>query len=198
MICRTAVRASRIMVSIGATWPSWFPSFSCDKDPERSLTLDLKHLICEADLPKKKEAYINRAHIALAKTRHPPANPPPQHAQPMPSVQATCLSSLGAAHTSKWSVMKYSILSHTERTAPKKPKTLLFKLSRLFLPIVRDVLGVGNVGEVDRGGGREMSLLVARMWSRRLVRMRRKRRAKAMAKKYPSQPKRRQRRVRWV
>ena len=85
-----------------------------------------------------------------------------------------------------------------ERIAAKKLKTVLFKLGRLFLPIVREALGPGNVGEVDRGGGREMSLLVARMWSRRLVRMRRKRRAKAMAKKYPSQPTRRQRRVRWV
>ncbi len=45
------------MVSIGATWPSWFPSFSCDKDPERSLTLDLKHLIARR-LAKKKEREI--------------------------------------------------------------------------------------------------------------------------------------------
>ncbi len=92
--------------------------------------------------------------------------------------------------------MKDSILSHAEWIAAKKPKMLFFKVDRLPLLMVRDVLGPGNVGEVVRGG--EMSPLVARMWSRRLVRMRRKRRAKAIAKKYPSQPRRRQRRVRWV
>ena len=127
-------------------------------------------------------------HVAFAKTRVPPAKPPPQHAQPMPSVHAICLSSLGCAQISNMSVTQVIVQVHTAAIARKMPN-IFPKNPLLPAPAVealtvflRPVLLVGMACRSARA---------ARTASSREVKMSTKKSAPPIAKKYPSQPARR-------
>ena len=121
-------------------------------------------------------------HVALAKTRHPPAKPPPQHAQPIPKVQAICLSSFGAAQSSRCSVTKLIILSQTVLIVAKTAITFCQK-DRFPCPSARDVFGSGNGTAIPSNGGAVMSPRAVRMESSRLVKSSRSSSTAVMAKK---------------
>ena len=136
-------------------------------------------------------------HVAFAKTKQPPARPPPQHAQPIPSVHATCLSSFGAVHISKRAVTKVIIAPHAYLKAKNKLK---IRENHDFWP-APTFNGISNVGKVEsesctmgaEKGAAAKSDLAARMASSLVVKIRRKIKENAIKKKYPSQPPRRQR-----
>ena len=153
--------------------------------------LDAKH---KSDT-KSEYREFQTTHVAFANTKQPPARPPPQHAQPIPNVQATCLSSLGAAHTSKRSVTKLIMASHEYLKTKNRPNILANQDFRPA-PTLNGILETGKPEPWVLGtekGTAANSVLAARTASSLEVNMRRKNRENDIIKKYPSQPPRRQR-----
>ena len=143
----------------------------------------------------------NNTYVALANTKHPPASPPPQQAHPIPRVQATCLSSFGAAHASNCSVTQSIAVYQPYFIAPKTPQTLPSNDLRLPPP---DSAPPGNPSPTAETPGRvpvlekgtaSKSALATRTASSLLVKTRTQKRANAIAKKKPSQPPRLHNRV---
>lgn len=119
----------------------------------------------------------------------------------MPSVHAMYLSSFGAAQASRCPVTKIMVFSQAA-LIKEITYTTLFKKDLFPWLYARDVFGSGSPAASPPGGltneGAETSPLVDNIRSSRLININRTTSAAVMAKKYPSQPKRRQRYVRWM
>lgn len=143
----------------------------------------------------------DKTHVAFAKTRHPPASPPPQHAQPMPSVHAICLSSFGPVHTSNHPVIYIMRICHPVAMLLANDITLrtivfpLFASSSLIL-VLPGELEKGKLKLVAENGAASRSPRAARTASSRLVKTKTPMSVRAIVKKKPSQPPRRHRYVR--
>lgn len=120
-------------------------------------------------------------YVALAKTKVPPASPPPQQAQPIPRVHAIVLSSFADVHTSNRSTI------HDVRDRHE-----FFKVVNafVFLPIPTPVLEEAPA-LIPANGTELISLLELSTPSNLIVNSKSKSNAVVIAKKKPSHPPRR-------
>lgn len=134
---------------------------------------------------------------ALANTKQPPAKPPPQQAQPIPSVHAICLSSFDAVHSSNHSPTLTIAASQYPRIALPTPATFCHRDNSWPSLLGPAVVEVGGIAIPEKGAAL-ISDRAARRASSLLVNSKSRARENAIKKKNPSQPPRLHKCDRWA